>query len=698
MRLPTRIAILALFAVNAAAFGQMSPPNSLKSGAPTIEVLKDLESQLASAPQGKGLDRLRRVELAARIIQVDLLLGDEGSKKFADAVIRPARALEALDALQALNATEINDLKSTDTRRAIWDAIAYAHPAYRLFVEAVRLAGHEDDPEILERTLKPLLSSWTKGGSTRPLTEIRQPLGEWGRDVLCDCLRIQAIADAEGALRLTAGFKTIPESKTKRPRAVGTPPVMNTRPFPQLRASGKITQFDRAMHMAAALQRAGHKVSFWSVAAERNLDATTKTVAQEPIIIYPEQDGKDTLIAIGSDALAKLKGEEIHPGVYRFTSPAALENFLIDRVQFRVLMTDVLDAHASPAVWAGAMQRFLTTRTGAADARELLIDLNYLDPWAGFTTAAAASLEDAAQSAFARFVEAQNIKVAVSKVKDHEAEPAVTIRDLKDREKELVFPHHEAILARAFHLLPPKFFSNVEKITLQAEPTNEKHSTTVREGDKLITREVDSPLYGRGWSNRFMLAKPLFDVSVHELTHCWALSRFDKFKIGDWEGTAVDAFNEISWQRLDGKWIARGEQIRSDDFARPNGGASENEDIAVESEYYVVRCKALRDHVRAQLKRGNLVPAVKYLYIKQIAFLDMDGKCLEFETDGGDPPFAREEFDKAVKAMEARKPLTGEQKRLRDHVALIFALAAEMVKSKRVVSAATNAFTVTRHP
>lgn len=684
MKRSVPVAFLTLLLTNVAAFGQATRPEGFYSGTPTQELLKDLRDHLAAAPNNRGLDRLRRVEIAARIIQVDILLGDLGSKKYSDAVIRPARALEALDALQALNPDEINDLKSADTRRVLWDAIAFAHPAYRLYVEAVRLAGHEDDPEILDRTLKPLLTSWTKGSNTRPLTEMRKPLGEWGREVLSDCLRMQAIADPEGAVRLTAGFKTIPESMTRRTRAVGTPPAMNTRPFPQLRASGKMTDFDRALHQAAALHRTGRKVSFWSVAVEREIDATTKTVAQEPVIIFREHEDKEPLIALGSRALGKLSGEEVHPGVYRFESPAALENFLIERVQYRVLMSDVLAAHSSPVVWAGAMQKFLTNRPGAAGPRELLIDLSYLDPWAGFATSAAASLEDAAQKAFARFVEARKIKVAVAKVKDEKAQDAVVVRDVNEREKELVFPMHEATLARAFHTLPAKFFGNIGTITLQSEPVKEKLSAGIREGSRLVTKEIESPLYGRGWSNRFMLAKPLFDVSIHELTHCWALSRNEKFKIGDWEGTVVDAFNEISWQRSEGKWMARGGTIRTDDFIRPYGGTNEKEDIAVESEYYVVHCKALRDHVRTQLKRGNIVPAVKYLYMKHIGFLDNDGKCLEFETDVGDPPFTREDVDHAIKEMEARKPLTDEQKRLRDHVARIFALAAEMIKSKRI--------------
>jgi hypothetical protein len=686
MRLPVAVAPFCLLVSSAVAAGQAPPVDALYSTAPSKELLKSLHDQLSAAPSATGLDRIRRVELAARIIQLDLVLGEEGSKRYTNSTIRPARALEALDALQALDPVALDNLKSADTRRVLWDAIASAHPAYHLYVDAVRLAGQEDDAEVLERTLKVLVSSWSKGSRSRPLVEIHQPIGLWGRNVLCDCLRMQAIRDAEGALKLTAGLRTIPESVTRRQRAVGNPPVMSTRPLPQLAGSGKLTDFERILHLAAALQRAGHAVTFWSIAAERTLNATTKTIAQEPIVIYPEEAGKPTLIALGADeVLGKLKGEEIVPHIYRFTAPEALEGLLMNRVQYRVIMSEVLEANASPTVWANAMQRFLATRTGAANPRDLLLDLANLDPMAGFAKAAAESLADVAQPSFLKFVDAHSIRLSVTKIKNEKAESAVSIRDLNDRDKELVLPAHEAVLGRALQVLPAKFLENVQSISLQTEPLKEKLPTGIRQGSRIVVRDVETPLNSRGWSDRFMLAKPQFAACIHELTHCWALSRREKFKIDDWEGTLIDAFNEISWQRADDKWAIRGGTAQANDFVAANGAANEHEDLAVESEHYVVQSRFLRDIVRVQLYRGNFAPAAKYLFAKQIAFLDADGKCIEFENDFLDQPFTRAEFEKAVKELEVRKPLTDEQKRLSGLVNRFFALAEEMVKSGRIV-------------
>lgn len=682
-----QIAIVGVILTTGAVAAAQEPRfDSIYAKAPTPELLKDLQDQLASAPKTSGLDRLHRVDLAVRAIQVDLLLGEQGTKKYADATIRPALAVEALDALQSLDAKSLNDLKSPDTRRVIWDAISFAHPAYHLYVEAVRLAGHDDDQEILERTLKPLLSSWSRGNASRPVREFREPLGNWGRDVLCDCLRVSAIRDAEGALRLTAGLKTTPESMMKRTETPGAPTVLSTRAFPLLRSAGKISEFDRALQRAAALQRAGLDVTVWSVAAERTVDPKTKTINQQAIIIYPEQPGKQAMIAIGADeALAKLGGEETLPTVYRFADPAKLDDYLTRRVQFRVIMSEVLDANAKPIAWANAIQKFLMTRTGAASPREMLIDLSYLDPWAGFTTAASNSLADAAQPAFVKILDAHSIRLVIVKVKDEQVEPAILIRNPNDRDADLILPRHEAMVGRAAQTLPAKFFDGIKTITLQSEPIREKISTSTAKGKTLVAREAVTPIDGRGWSNRFMLAKPDFAVCIHELPHSWALARSEDFNVGDWKGTVVDAFNEISWERKDGKWTIRGGAARGDDFARAYGGTNEREDIAVEAEHYVVHGRELRDQVWAQMKRGNLAPAAKYLFIKTVAFLDSDGKCIEYGIDAGDPPFTRGEFDKAIKAIEARRPLNDEQKRVRDLVARFFAISEEMLKSGRIV-------------
>jgi hypothetical protein len=251
----------------------------------------------------------------------------------------------------------------------------------------------------------------------------------------------------------------------------------------------------------------------------------------------------------------------------------------------------------------------------------------------------------------------------------------------------LILSKHEAAMGRAFQVLPVKVLNGVKTIQLQSEPMNEKRMVARPEGNRLVIKEGDIPLPGRGWSNRLMMASPIYELGVHELFHCWAFNRHEVFAIGDWRGNVVSAFNEINWERVkDGPgWAVRGGTARFDDFAVPYGGTNENEDLAVTAEYYVLKPRALRTQVRAQLKKGNLMLPVKYLFIKHIGFLDRDGKSLEYETDATDLPFTKAEFDNALKALEDRKALTEEQKRLRDLANRIMLLTKEMISSKRIV-------------
>jgi hypothetical protein len=655
---------------------------------PTPALLKNLQEQLAAAPSETEVEKMRRVDLAIRIIQVDLLLGDKGSQKHSSIGIQPAQARKALAAMEGRDPAALNDLKNAENRKRLWDAIASAHPAYRLYVEAVRLAGHIDDRDVLERTLHLMLYSWSRSGGTRPLKEVREPLGAWGRDVICDCLRIQAIDDVKSALSLTAGIPLIPESTTKRPRLLGNPPAMSTRPFPQLRASGNIATFDLAAHRAAALQRAGKQVTLWSVAAEKSLNPTTKSIGQEPLIVFPEEPGKPALVAVGADEiLSRLKGERIATGIYRFAVPGLLGELLAERGQYLVVMAEVLNAATSPAAWAAAAQKTMMNRVGARTPRELLFDLPLLDPWAGFALQAASSLGVVGQSAFVKTLQRHSIRLCMTAIKDGMVQPAVPVPDILKRDKAMMLPLHEAAIGRAFHMLPGKFIDRIETIQLQPEPIAEKRSFGVQEGSRIVVRELDRPLPGRGWSNRFLLALPSYTVAVHELTHCWAFARQERFQIGAWEGTVVTAFNEISWVRAkEGPgWTVRGGVARTDDFVSEYAATNEREDLAVTAEFYVTRPKAFRDHVRAQWRRGNLTPAVKYLFMKHVAFLDADGRSLEYETDAADPPFSRDEFNKTLKAIESIRPLTDEQKRLLEVAERIQAIADDMVKNKRIV-------------
>ena len=668
----------------AAGSARPQPRPELLTGEPSPELLSELRKQFESAPSASAIDKARRVDLATRIIQVDLVLGDKGSKKYTNLGITPDDAAKALTALEQLPPAALNDVRTAETRRTIWNAIAAAHPAYRIYVEAVRLAGYEDDRDIIDKTLRPLLSSWTRGNNLRPLSEVREPIGQWGRAVLSDCLRLQSIRGPEDAVKNTASFKIVLESSTKRPRKLGDPPAMSTRPFPLVRASGRIAPFDLAVHQACALHRAGFDVTFWSLAATRTIDAETKTIAQEPLIVMPDKSGNDAMFVIGADEVVKaVGGEKISTGVHR-VAKKAVEDYVAWHGQFRVPMAEVLEANASPVAWATRMQKVLSTSRGAGTPREVLLELTKLDSCGDFNTLAAESFTTTAQAAFIKTLQSESIRLTVTIVKDKKAEEPLAVSDFDKRAKELILAKHEAAMGRAFQVLPRKVLLGVRTIQLQSEPLNEKRNVSVQVGRKSIIKEVDTPLPGRGWSNRLMMAAPIYQLGVHELFHCWAFNRSEIFTIGDWRGTVINAFNDINWEPVkDGPGLTvRGGIARTDDFAIPYGATNPNEDLAVTAEHYVLQPRTLRTQVRTQLKKGNLMLPAKYLFIKHIGFLDRDGKCLEYETDANDPPFTIAEFDKA---LADRKTITDEQKRLRDLAKRIIALSKEMIQSKRIV-------------
>ena len=684
---PSRMLLACLTLLVAASSLQSQPRPELFINDPSPELLSDLQKQFESAPGASAIDKARRVDLAARIIQVDLLLGDKGSKKYANLGTTPEEAAKALAALEQLPPVTLNDVRVADTRKTIWNALAAAHPAYRIYVEAVRLAGYEDDRDIIDKTLRPLLSSWTRGNNLRPLSEVREPIGQWGRAVLSDCLRLQSIRVPEDAVKNTAAFKIVLESSTKRARKVGDPPAMSTRPFPFVRASGRIAPFDLAVHQACALQRAGYEVTFWSLAATRTIDAETKTIAQEPLIVMPDRLDPSVNFVIGADEVLKaIGGEKISSGVHRIPKKA-VDDFVAWRGQFRVPMADVLEANSSPVAWANRMQKVLSTSRGAGTPRELLLELAKLDSCGDFNAIAAESFTITAQAAFIKTLQSESIRLTVAIVKDKKAEEPLAIPDFDKREKELILSKHEAAMGRAFQVLPAKVLTGVKTIQLQSEPLNEKRNVSVQVGRKSIIKEVDTPLPGRGWSNRLMMASPIYQLGVHELFHCWAFNRSEIFTIGDWRGTVINAFNDINWEPVKGGpgLTVRGGTARTDDFAIPYGATNQNEDLAVTAEHYVLQPRTVRGHVRAQLKKGNLMLPAKYLFIKHIAFLDRDGKCFEYETDATDPPFTVAEFNKAIKELEDRKAITEEQKRVHDLVARIIALSKDMIQSKRIV-------------
>jgi hypothetical protein len=501
----------------------------------------------------------------------------------------------------------------------------------------------------------------------------------------------------------------VPPSTLVRARVIGEPPVVGAYPPPILRAGNQTSAMDRAIYLAAALQRGGRNVTLWSVSIEKIIDDWTKTKVQEPLIVFPKQEGKPELLVMGSDSiLGSLKGKKLGNGYYEFPAFSALQPLLARSAQFQVSMVGVLEAESSLASWMGSIQNVLASiRLDDPILASILLDSNVADTWERYSHRASESTASLAQGRFVQLIRDNKIALKVEQVRDGKIVATFNVNNIDSRAADEILSRHEATLGRCFHMLPPKFEDRFRNLTLRSEPVLELLPSAIIEDGRIRIDTRERRVIGRASDNTVMLAAPRFPEAFHELLHRWGNSRTEQFTVGDWKGTLVEPFNEISWERRDrghgwdrllsaiswrkdrGRgWDRLSDTFKIEDFWWDYGATNEREDFAVIGQFYGTLAASTRERVRAELKKGNLTPAAKYLYFKMIAFLDADGRSLEIDLDDADKPFTIAEFEAAVQALEKKGGLNDEQERVRDLVKLIKTLNGMLREKKATGSIA----------
>lgn len=656
---------------------------------PTLALLKGLKLRLAESTPTSTQSKLSRIELAARIFQCDLALGDKGSREFDQLAIRPEQAQAALEALAAVPQKKLNNLGAPEIRKIIWDALGSSHPLYRLYSEGARLAKHRDDELVLDRVLRHLKDAWSQGDASKRQSDSLDVIDPWMLGVLVEALRLQSIESIPDAAAYLQDFPAGPEPPRPQPLDPNDPPARVTRGFFRLRAGGSLGEFDRLAHLGAALQRAGFDVSFWCLAVFQPVDETTKTLVHAPLLVFPEQADELPQMAIGPEwLLDSYEGDYFGDGLYRFPTDETLAPLLIRRGLFRVALADVLEPAASLAVWSEALQKSLSKVKGEFSYRQGLFEQSLADPWAEFARLANQSLSEVPRSRFADQMRRNKATLSIGHL-NSEGKPEVkNVANLDERDAKDVLPKHEAVAGRAFQALPIKMPPLVQTVTLQSARAKEMVDVAVlKKGGQLVVEKAERLQGGRGWAKRIMLALPSYGVAVHETLHAWSMARGERFDVEGWRGGLLDLFNEISWDRSAGtKWELRSaDNFKLDDFLSEYGATNVNEDLAVTGQFYVVFPKLMRDKARLQLQEGNFVLAVKYLYLKYVAFLDEDELSAEYGLDGVETPFTIDEFERRVRALEKSGGLSEEQQRLLELARLIYALSLQMRETKRIL-------------
>ncbi|MCM8794428.1 MAG: hypothetical protein NC819_01305 [Candidatus Omnitrophica bacterium] len=650
------------------------PTPKLFTEKPSPELLKQVEARLKATKGDTVEGKLLRTQLATRLIQLDLLLGKEGSGKFAAIKIAPKEAAEVRGALLKASGIDLNNLKQPQTRKLLWEAIGNAHPSYRLYAEGVKLAGHDDDQELLAEHLRLFKSTWA-GWAGSEFKAGDKLFEEWMRDLLADSLRFQAIQTPQEALTMTADLKVKANAEMLRDRPPGDPLGMTPSAIPVLRVKGDFGPIDKAIHQAAALQRAGYETTFWGLSFRRQVDKATDTIVREPLVVVVEEKGKAPVLALGSDAvLEPLKGEKVTAGLWRFSSEEPLKELLQGRGEYQVPMGKIAEAQGSLEAWSRAYQESVEKQEAQklkAPAEPVFFHrvagLTTPDPMASFKENAYVSLRDHAKTVFIQHVRKHKIPVTIQLVKEGKTVEEKRFAYIDDRKEEkYILAKQEAAIGRALQILPEQIYLGLNSISLRQEPAVERINTT--EVEKGIAKVVvkDTAVWGRAWADRLYFAGSDAVEVNHELTHRWAYANAEvKVKAKEWEGGIIDLFNEIGW-RKEGTWKPRAAKFHLPDFGREFAATNPHEDIAVAGERYSGLAPIFRHIAREELKSGNLVPAVKYLYMRQIAFKDKIGRVIEYEIaktgQAYTEPFTFEEFETAVKGL--RGPLTDEQNRL----------------------------------
>jgi hypothetical protein len=650
-----------------------APAQELFTERPSADLARRVEAQLESIKSDTSDRRIVRCQLAARLIQVDLLLGEEGSGRFSEVRIVPAEAERARAALLRTSLSRLNDLRRPESRKLVWEAIAGAHPSFRLYVEGVKLAGHDDDQRLLIEHLLILKAAWN-GWAGRPARRGDWQIDDWAREILADGLRFQAIQTPKDAVTLTADLRISDNAEMLRDRPAGDPLGMTPSAAMVLRARGQFGTIDKAIHQAAALSRAGFEVSFVGLSLRRPIDASTDTIVREPLVIVAEKNGQPPVLVLGADSvLSPLAGERLAPGLWRFPSSERLARLLAARAEYEVSMRQVLESQASPLAWARACQEWAEGRAHNGPAAspvgffQAIVGLAAPDPMASFTRAAYGSLASRPRSVFLQFLREEKIRLTIQLVGNGQTSQSKVFSPLDDRDPDFELPKQEAAIGRALQILPPHICKGLGSVILRAEPAEERAAMAEVKDGKAIVVVKESVIWGRAWADRLYFAGESAVQVAHEMAHRWGYDNAGRpLNASGWEGGIVDLFNEIAWKREGRTWAAREANFNVANYGRELAATNPEEDLAVTAERYVGAAPIFRHVVREQLKQGNLVPALKYLYFKHLAFRDDNGRTIEYEiAKTGQPytePFTLDEFQAAVKAL--LEPLTEEQQRL----------------------------------
>ncbi len=581
----------------------------------SMKLHKELKHAIDTFNPSDVSGKILKIELTRRLIGIEIELG-----LIPDIKIEKSEILEAYYKLENTSLEKLNNLEDSSVQGIIWNTIANIHPQCKLYYEATKRLGFDENIEILQESLKNLKEGFEEIGNLRyryrEILGISNEFNQTLKKLLSNFLLFNSLSTPKEILSYMKDmFKEDPmiriiEGPYLRGSIIGEPIRMLVNRGLSEQAE-KVSSLSLAHLEALTLEREGYET--YLVIGNNLVGVENSKVPEfEYFVIFKEKSTNDWYVMETCDFISR-KGLKIENGLYKISDVGNIEEELGLRAIYKI---DAKELSLLP----NSIKAYLTVKSTPPDYS--------LSFYSAFRVNLAR--EDRSLSAIKKAINYRNLELFKVITEKYRINVEFDITD----QKRLAIAKSNFV--KTVQLLPEKFVSGLKTLKFKEKiPSNSMIVTGVDSLGNLIyskIKEAGGRVTGNGTIEQASLD---LRVSIHEFGHNWEDATPQEIK---------DIFYNISWLK-DGAGFRTIKKKLPDIFARPYGMTTYREDLATMVESYVTEGPLIRKRARMLMEKGEFDLAAKYLFVKYIIFKDFDGTFFEYEIDNNSPAITISEIE-----------------------------------------------------
>lgn len=562
---------------------------------PSERLYSELKKAVESFNTRELSGMLLKIELTRRLIEIGIQLG-----YLQDIVMDKNEIKDAYNRFKAASLIKLNDFKDSDTQDILWKVISSVHPKFRLYYEAVKTLGLENDPQILERTIGEVKEGFVLVLSDmykEAVTSVEPQVNNIVRDMLGACLLYYSSGTDSDVS--TFNEKYCKEEVANSEISIETPMSI----LSDIGASNGTTQktsLSLAHNTAIALKRAGFETRLvlgYDIVVKDKI----KTPHYEWFVIYKDSKGWWNADLFYKKAVKVEKGLHIFKDIdYLKKNMGFKDIYIINADNFSYIPYSVKE-------YLNIEDKMIFPKGDYGEPD------NKISYFSSFRSNVFYQASDRSPAEINKAIDMKNTIMFDAIIKKY------GIKFRFDRLVTSEIAKRKSSFTKAVQSLPEKFISKLQEVEFHKKILYQgSEAVGVNENGDIVYKETTEAAGTYNDAQGILRQADIReDTTVHELAHAWEDSVEDDIR---------DTYYNISWN---GTGTARNND--PDLFAQLYGLTNYREDFATMLEEYVSNGSSLRNRIRILMKKGKFELAIKYLFMKYVVCEDFDGVCFEYD-------------------------------------------------------------------